>query len=101
MHRSLFLIAVTCLATCSSVFAQDAENGRFLAERWCSSCHALPGQYAKTDRPRSFEAIANLKNVNSKMIVSFLQMPHAVMPNLPIRRAQMEDIAAYIVQMKK
>jgi hypothetical protein len=35
------------------------------------------------------------------MISSFLLMPHARMPNLPLRRKDAQDIAAFIMEMKK
>jgi hypothetical protein len=35
------------------------------------------------------------------MIASFLLLPHATMPNLPLSRKDAQDIAALIMEMKK
>ena len=56
---------------------------------------------SKADRPRSLESIANTENVNFDKIAGFLRLPHAVMPNLPLSRKEIDDIAASIAQMKR
>jgi hypothetical protein len=35
------------------------------------------------------------------MIASFLLLPHATMPNLPLSRKDAQDIAAFIIGMKR
>jgi hypothetical protein len=35
------------------------------------------------------------------MITSFLLLPHATMPNLPLGRQDAADIAAFIMEMRK
>jgi hypothetical protein len=35
------------------------------------------------------------------MIASFLRLPHATMPNLPLTRKDGQDIAAFIMEMKE
>jgi hypothetical protein len=35
------------------------------------------------------------------MIASFLRLPHATMPNLPLSRKDTRDIGAFIMEMKK
>jgi hypothetical protein len=35
------------------------------------------------------------------MIASFLRLPHATMPNTPLSRRDAQDIAAFIMQMRK
>jgi len=46
-------------------------------------------------------AIAARQDVSSEMITSFLLLPHATMPNLPLGRQDAADIAAFIMEMKK
>jgi hypothetical protein len=48
-----------------------------------------------------FAAIAAKPGVSAELIASFLMLPHATMPNLPIRKSDAEDIAAFIMQMKR
>jgi mono/diheme cytochrome c family protein len=81
--------------------AQNAENGRRLAEQWCSGCHAIDPAAAKPGKTISFASIAAKQTVTTEMITSFLPLPHATMPNMPLSRSDIQDIAAYIMGMKK
>ena len=48
-----------------------------------------------------FAVIAAKEKINSEMIASFLLLPHATMPNSPLTHNDAEDIAAFIMGMKK
>jgi mono/diheme cytochrome c family protein len=102
MRNLLCLSAVlSFLAGAGTAVAQSVENGQLLSERWCLPCHAVSRAQGKADKPRSLESIANTENVNFDKIAAFLRLPHAVMPNLPLSRKEVDDIAAYIARMKK
>jgi mono/diheme cytochrome c family protein len=94
-------VALTLLGGSGAVFAQDVENGRRLSERWCSECHAIGPAPGKSSKALSFASIAARETVTSEMIASFLRLPHATMPNLPLTRNDAQDIAAFIMEMKK
>jgi len=81
--------------------AQNIENGQRLSERWCVGCHAIGAPTPKTSRIISFASIAERPGITSDMIASFLRMPHATMPNLPLSHNDAQDIAAFIMKMKK
>jgi len=92
-------VALTLFGEVGAASAQNPENGRRLSERWCAECHAIiPG---KSGKARSFASIAARETVTSEMIASFLRLPHATMPNLPLTRNDAQDIAAFIMEMKK
>jgi mono/diheme cytochrome c family protein len=98
----LYLYAVLALfGGVGEAAAQNAENGRRLAEQWCSECHAIDPAAAKPGKTISFAAIAAKQTVTTEMITSFLPLPHATMPNMPLSRSDIQDIAAYIMSMKK
>ena len=59
-----------------------------------------PGS-GKSKGSQSFAVIAAKENITAEMIASFLLLPHATMPNLPLSRKDAEDIAAFIMDMKK
>lgn len=84
-------------ATC----AQDAANGARLSERWCSGCHAIGSAADKSRGLPPFAAIAAKEKINADMIASFLLLPHATMPNLPLSRKDAQDIAQFIMEMKR
>jgi mono/diheme cytochrome c family protein len=107
--RSQTLTALhLCLALGLTVFggmdgtsAQDVENGRLMSERWCSECHTIGSRPARHKGAPPFAAIASRETVTSDMLVSFLLLPHASMPNLSLSRKDAQDIAAFIMSMKK
>lgn len=82
-------------------WAQDVENGQRLSERWCSACHAIGPAPVKSAQVQSFASIVARPGISSEMIASFLLLPHATMPNLPLSRKDAQDIAVFIVEMKK
>jgi mono/diheme cytochrome c family protein len=92
-------VALALFGGVGEAAAQNAENGRRLSERWCSECHAI--EPAKPSKAMSMASIAAKETINAEMIASFLRLPHATMPNLPLSRSDTEDIAAFIMGLKK
>jgi mono/diheme cytochrome c family protein len=89
------------LAGTAATFAQDAENGQRLSGRLCAACHAIGTEPTRFNRAPSFAAIATRPDISPEMITSFLLLPHATMPNAPMRRNDAMDIAAFIMDMRK
>jgi len=97
----LVVAATVLIAAGSASRAQEVENGQRLSERWCVECHAIGTPTPKTSRIIPFASIAERPGITSEMIASFLLMPHATMPNLPLSKKDAQDIAAFIMKMKK
>ena len=95
-----FSVALALSGSAGGASAQNLENGRRLSERWCTECHAIAPVPGKS-KARSFAAIAAREAITSEMIASFLRLPHATMPNVPLRGNDAQDIAAFIMSMKK
>ena len=95
------IVALALFVGTWTAFAQDLENGRRLSQRWCSQCHAIGLDSSKYRGIPSFESIAAKENINADMIASFLLLPHATMPNMPLSHKDARDIAAFIIEMKK
>jgi mono/diheme cytochrome c family protein len=93
-------VALAPFGNAGGAFAQNIENGRRLSERWCAECHAIAAVPGKS-RAQSFAAIAAKEKISAEMIASFLRLPHATMPNVPLRGNDAQDIAAFIMSMKK
>lgn len=104
--RSLILV----LAFSSFVFSGaavaaeppgDAEAGREVAMRWCSSCHDVTGHQEKVQPGIiSFPSIARLKDVSMDSLIAIQSMPHVPMLDLDLSRKTKRDIAAYILSLK-
>lgn len=100
MRRSTlrFVVAMLLLGY-AAASAQDAGNGQRLSERGCAACHPIGPSNAKSSR--SFASIAAKPGMTSEIIASYLMLPHATMPSLPLKQDDAQDIAAYIMKQKK
>src|SRR5512140_724710 len=95
-HPLSVAIALVVSGGVTAASAQNIENGRRLSERWCVECHAIgiaPGK----SKSQSFAAIAARETISAEMIASFLRLPHATMPNVPLRGSDAQDIAAFVM----
>jgi mono/diheme cytochrome c family protein len=103
MSRTLLLIycyAVSVLAPTASS-AADSENGKLLANRWCSSCHIVgPEQKLATDQAPPFAIIARTPNFDASTLAYLLLRPHPNMPKLELSRAEIADLAAFVATLK-
>jgi mono/diheme cytochrome c family protein len=99
--KFFFAVVLILFGEVDATFGQNVENGRRLSERWCSECHAIGSASGKFHRARSFASIAAKEKITGDMIASFLLLPHATMPNPPLSRKDAEDIALFIIEMKK
>jgi len=96
------LVFAGSLATASSVFAADPDNGRRLAHRWCEACHVVTPTQSRpaTDQAPPFATIAKMPDINAAKIALFLLDPHPKMPDMGLSRAEAADLAAYIVSLR-
>jgi len=94
-------ITLVFLGGTEATVAQNIENGQRLSERWCSECHIVgPGQTRSRGAPQ-FASIAARQTISTETIASFLLLPHATMVNPRLSRSDAEDIAAFILGMRK
>ncbi len=94
-------IALVLLGATAAASAQDVENGRRLAERWCAACHAIGAEPTRFNRAQPLAAIAARQGITAAMLTAFLQLPHATMPKFPLRRQDAADLAAFIMDITK
>jgi mono/diheme cytochrome c family protein len=101
-------MSCTLLAGCcafsvlgSSALAADADNGKTLANRWCSSCHIVGHeQKLATDQAPPFASLARMPTFDANKLAFLLLKPHPNMPPLSLSRAEVADIAEYIATLK-
>ena len=80
----------------------DAAYGRHLAENWCASCHLVSAEQKATRQVAPpFTTIAQSTSFNADRLAYLLYDPHPKMAKLALSRTAIEDIAAYIVSLKK
>jgi mono/diheme cytochrome c family protein len=109
--RGLALLAAfiaPALTTLAPIRAQDVgqaiggniRSGRALARAWCAQCHRIePGRYGIF--AADFGEVANLPSTTALSLRVFLQSSHKEMPNVTLKPAEVDDIVAYILSLKR
>jgi mono/diheme cytochrome c family protein len=81
----------------------DAPVGHQIAQTWCVNCHVVEptqAQASSTGAP-PFAAVAAMKSATPMAFRVFLQTPHERMPDLHLSRAEIDDVIAYIMSLKR
>jgi hypothetical protein len=98
---SLFIFMPFALAGMTS--QPDPVHGKGLAEKLCTNCHlvgsAQQQQPANADVP-SFHEIANREGQTAGAITARIMLPKHPMPTIPLTKAELADLAAYILSLR-
>jgi mono/diheme cytochrome c family protein len=80
----------------------DAAYRRGLAIRWCSSCHQVTVEQRRS-KPGAppFATIAQSPGFNGDRLAHLILSPHPNMAKLALSRTAVDDIAAFILSLKK
>jgi mono/diheme cytochrome c family protein len=103
-RRLAGLLALLPLALLPSVVAaQDAELGREIAKRWCSSCHVV--ERTATQAPATglptFPAIAAKADLSADGLRAAMNPQHSRMPDFALAKRQQDDLIAYIFSLRR
>jgi mono/diheme cytochrome c family protein len=81
---------------------RDPRQGEAFAKAACSQCHAVgrkqlhsPNRYVP-----SFRTVAKMPGMTATALYVWFETPHPSMPNLMLRRADRENVFAYILSLK-
>lgn len=76
----------------------DAEEGFIFAKAVCANCHAIVSdETSPSPEAPTFDEIAEQSGMSAKSIVERIQAVHPKMPNIPMERQELIDLAAYIL----
>jgi cytochrome c len=90
------------LHNASGAASDSASAGHRLAESWCKDCHSIEAATAGAARgPPDFTAIANRPSTTALSLKVFFQTSHRSMPNLIIAPDQADDLANYILSLRR
>lgn len=95
------------LGVATPAFAQpepgDRSAGQRLSATWCANCHRIGpgGPGPATDAAPPFRAVAAMPSTTSMSLRVFLQTPHANMPDFRLSRAEIDDVVAYILSLRR
>jgi mono/diheme cytochrome c family protein len=93
--RSFILVAAVASYTLPAL-AADAEAGRQLVLKSCSSCHALNASSKATDGAPPLSFLAKDNKVRPAWVRGWLMDPHPPMPSIVLSRAQIDNVIAYL-----
>jgi mono/diheme cytochrome c family protein len=101
---ALALPLFASLALAGVTSKPDPVAGKALAEKLCTNCHlvgsAQQQQPANADVP-TFQEIANREEQSAGAIVARIILPKHPMPQIPLTKAELSDLAAYILTLRK
>jgi cytochrome c len=92
LATALFAFAIPAIAAP----AGNADKGRQLIERSCSSCHDTGTTATATDAAPPLSFIAKDNKARPAWIRGWLMDPHPPMPGIMLSRQQVDDIVAYL-----
>ena len=82
--------------------AQDAQQGREIAQRWCSSCHVV--DRSATEAPANglptFPGIA-ATGLSADHLRAAMNPQHSRMPDFALSKRQQDDLIAYIYSLHR
>jgi cytochrome c len=82
--------------------SESISAGHRLAEAWCKDCHAIePMTVGAHGSPPDFTAIANRTSTTALSLKVFFQTSHRRMPNFIIAPEQADDLANYILSLRR
>ena len=94
-------LAVVVSGAASGAAADDAAEGRAIAERWCSSCHVVSeGQATAADMAPSVFVLAQDPARNDDWLRGWIADPHPPMPNPGLSRDQIDAVVAYMASLR-
>ena len=100
---ALLLLLSVPLALAGITSQPDPKQGKALAEKLCTNCHLVGGavqqEHANADVP-SFPEIANLEGQTAGAITARIMLPKHPMPTIPLTKAELADLAAYILSFR-
>jgi mono/diheme cytochrome c family protein len=101
-HTMLLRLAYTIVFIPSLSIAQDAQQGREIALRWCSSCHVVnrAATSAPADGLPTFPALAAKPDLSADQLRAAMNPQHSRMPDLALSKRQQDDLIAYIYSLR-
>jgi mono/diheme cytochrome c family protein len=104
----LIVAFVTMLGLLSSATSRaqdtgDVMEGKKIATTWCSNCHRIDagGAGQVGDAAPAWAQVAAMPSTTSMSLHAFLMSPHGRMPDFTLTRAQIDDVVAYILSLRK
>ena len=102
LDRILRTLLLAAAVAPSASFAADAYQGKDIAKRWCTGCHVVEREQKRPaiDQAPPFASIARTPEFGADKLAMLLLKPHPNMPQLALSRAEVANLAEYILTLK-
>jgi mono/diheme cytochrome c family protein len=78
----------------------DPQEGFEYAKEVCANCHAiLSNETSPVREAPTFDEIAKQSQRSAATIIKRTEAVHPTMPNIPMKRDELNDLAAYILSL--
>ena len=78
----------------------DPQEGFEYAKQVCANCHAIVSKEISPVREApAFDEIAKQSQRSAATIIERTEAVHPTMPNIPMKRDELNDLAAYILSL--
>jgi mono/diheme cytochrome c family protein len=93
---------VAAIVGSSTSLAADEHQGKDIAERWCIGCHVVERDQKRPaiDQAPPFASVAIMPEFDANKLAMLLLKPHPSMPKLSLSRAEVANLAGYILTLK-
>ena len=96
-----FISALACAVPAVAAEQGNAKAGLEFAMEFCSSCHAVAGDFSPLAAATPFREVAERPGMTGTALAVFLQTSHPTMPNFVLEKQDMFDVIAYIQSLKE
>jgi mono/diheme cytochrome c family protein len=95
-------LVLAAIAEPAAAETSDAARGRALAERFCAKCHAIaPGRAGPEPAVPSFMRMAADPEQTRASLRQFITLPHHEMEPQTLTGAEIDDVIAYILSLRR
>lgn len=98
---TLGIAAIFALLPQAMAQPADAERGRDLAERWCTTCHIVAEDVPGGTIGPAFSAMIDLRGRSEAQLKGWLAAPHNPMPDFNLSEREIRDLVAYIATVNE
>ena len=106
MRLLVGLVALLYLGAPGAAQAQtlgDSRAGLRIVRAQCAECHRVANERGSSRNAAapSFQQIANTRGMTSRALTAALRTSHTTMPNVIIPNAEIRDVVAYILSLRR
>ena len=102
LFSSTILLVVSTGLTAEPLGMGDAQEGFAYAKEVCANCHAIvSNETSPVPEAPTFDEISYQSERSAETLIERIEAVHPNMPNIPMEREELIDLAAYILKFQR